>query len=108
MKFLCNRSAADLIVALKNKRLESGAREIEGRDKAIVATANDYDVAGIRHSLCSVSFLCVFPLCTPVPSVVEDLGFCQPKIKSLDYSGRRVTQSDQPASFSTSNAASRP
>jgi hypothetical protein len=49
MKLFGDRAAADLITAFKDKRLESGLREIKRRDQAVMASADDYDVARVRH-----------------------------------------------------------
>src|SRR6266536_1078656 len=49
MEFFGDRCPTDLIAALKDERLESGAREIEGRDQAVVAAADDHDIARVRH-----------------------------------------------------------
>src|SRR5437764_92588 len=49
MKFLGDGCAANLSTALQDKRLESGTRQIKRGDQSVVTTADDYDVARIRH-----------------------------------------------------------
>src|SRR5437773_7767789 len=49
MKLLGDAGAADLVTALEYERLESGFGEIVSRDEAVVASADDYDVARVRH-----------------------------------------------------------
>ena len=45
MKFLGDRRAAGLRAAFEHQRLESGFGQIEGGDQAVVAAADDDDVA---------------------------------------------------------------
>ena len=47
MKFVGDGGAADLRPALEDERLESGFGEIEGGDQAVVAAADDDDVAPV-------------------------------------------------------------
>src|SRR5581483_2745548 len=49
MKFFGDRAATRLRAAFDKKRLESCLGEIEGRHQAIVARANDHDIAWFRH-----------------------------------------------------------
>ena len=51
MKFVGDSSAADLGAAFEDERLESGFGEVEGGDQAVVAAADDDDVACVGFVL---------------------------------------------------------
>jgi hypothetical protein len=54
MKFIGDGGAADLFTALEDKRFESGFGQIECGDQAVVAAADDEDVAGVHREALSV------------------------------------------------------
>src|ERR1700676_1218250 len=58
MKFIGDRSAADLCAALQNERPEASLRQIECGDEPVVPPANNYDVVRFGHGQVVRSELC--------------------------------------------------